>query len=715
MSSPACASTIQSGCPGLPATSEPALKSHVVHRAIPATSAWTLTPSPARKARRISSIPRAVSAYSAATAISRTSPSLVVGPKVHENESPPDSCGDVRQAKVISTSTPRAVSAYSTATAISQTSPTPCADPAAFDNELLPDSCGDVRQVNVIPTSTPTVVSDFSAATVISPTSPTPLADPAAHKNELLSDSCEDVRQAIVISTSTPKAEYSAAAVISPTSRAPSAELVGPNKDEVSIKLAVEKCVFAAEPDDVVHVLASVQTPSGAKEMRQPSNVVCVIDVSGSMSTEAKIRSLGGVTESHGLSLLDVAKHGVRTIIKTLGADDRVSIISFNLESRVVFPLAKMDTVGQRQAEEALDTLIADGGTDIWKGLKSGLDELRNEPENESFGHIMLLTDGKSVDRESINPKLVQYRELHERLPGTINTFGFGYKLDSALLVSLAETGSGSYSFIPDAGFVGTAFVNAISNLLVTMAREVYLTLSVENGATIVEGRVNGGYPAQVINHSDLRVNLGTLQYGQTKDIVIPVRILDPAAPFLVARVQYETPFGSKEEPPFVEADGNEVHAEQVEIQRCRCLFADTLREAVEIAGTSSCEEGLALLAEATAEVRSSSVRDNDIVQKLLEDMQGQSAEALSKKDWFKKWGCHYLPSVMFAHRLQQCNNFKDPGVQVYGGELCKALQDMADDLFNQLPPPKPSVQRRSSTTRSAPASMAAYNDRYCG
>ena len=31
------------------------------------------------------------------------------------------------------------------------------------------------------------------------------------------------------------------------------------------------------------------------------------------------------------------------------------------------------------------------------------------------------------------------------------------------------------------------------------------------------------------------------------------------------------------------------------------------------------------------------------------------------------KWGKHYLQSLQRAHELQQCNNFKDPGVQFYG------------------------------------------------
>ena len=39
----------------------------------------------------------------------------------------------------------------------------------------------------------------------------------------------------------------------------------------------------------------------------------------------------------------------------------------------------------------------------------------------------------------------------------------------------------------------------------------------------------------------------------------------------------------------------------------------------------------------------------------------------MGRDDWFKKWGKHYVGSLLCAHSLQQCNNFKDPGIQHYG------------------------------------------------
>merc|ERR1719461_1036649 len=115
-------------------------------------------------------------------------------------------------------------------------------------------------------------------------------------------------------------------------------------------------------------------------------------------------------------------------------------------------------------------------------------------------------------------------------------------------------------------------------------------------------------------------------------------------------------------------------------------------------------------------EIDNSTVTPLSSVSSLRADATGQATEAISREDWFKKWGGHYLPSLMFAHKMQQCNNFKDPGVQGYGGMLFRTMREKADDKFNSLPAPKASGARHSTlSVASQPASMASYNDRYGG
>jgi len=478
--------------------------------------------------------------------------------------------------------------------------------------------------------------------------------------------------------------------------------------ETVTLEIMASQSASVAS-EKVVDVLVSIKPPDAPDNGKPPPcDITCVIDTSGSMKREATIQDASGNTERHGLSLLDVAKHGVRTVINSMHAADRLCLVGFSSKATTILPLTSMDEKGKYLAQQKLDELFAGGGTDIWQGLSHGLEALHTDIEKGRLGHIMLLTDGESQSRHSIMPNLQQYRKTHERLPGTISTFGFGYNLDSRLLVELAEEGSGSYSFIPDAGFVGTVFVNTVSNLLVTMAHEAYLSLEPDLECTPGDLPVSkqDGY---------IRVKIGTLQYGQTKDILLRMKARSAAAPLLAASVQYEAAAGHSGVPmgsPLVEAscgDLSEEMLQKMERNRCRSIFADAVLRIFK--DQLEADTAKALLNQAIEEVRASPAREQESVRALLEDMCGQCTEALSRRDWFSKWGVHYLPSIMFAHRLQQCNNFKDPGVQCYGGKLFQEIRDEADDVFNNLPAPKPSIRR----SQAAPVSMAAYNNCYGG
>jgi len=47
-------------------------------------------------------------------------------------------------------------------------------------------------------------------------------------------------------------------------------------------------------------------------------------------------------------------KHSIRTIIKSLTKDDKLSLVSFSTKSKVVFELTTMDENGRERANEAL-------------------------------------------------------------------------------------------------------------------------------------------------------------------------------------------------------------------------------------------------------------------------------------------------------------------------------------------------------------------------
>lgn len=74
--------------------------------------------------------------------------------------------------------------------------------------------------------------------------------------------------------------------------------------------------------------MVSIVPDDGKK--RVDNDIICVIDVSGSMKEQAHVKNEQGVKEVYGLNRLDVLKHAVRTTIYTLGENDRFGLVSFN-------------------------------------------------------------------------------------------------------------------------------------------------------------------------------------------------------------------------------------------------------------------------------------------------------------------------------------------------------------------------------------------------
>ena len=81
------------------------------------------------------------------------------------------------------------------------------------------------------------------------------------------------------------------------------------------------------------------------------------------------------------------------------------------------------------------------------------------------------------------------------------------------------------YTFIPDSGFVGTAFVNALSNQLVCFGHRAFLSIECQNGIKVIDDEDSSLSICQDINKQENQaiLHIGSLQYGQKKDFLIHI------------------------------------------------------------------------------------------------------------------------------------------------------------------------------------------------
>lgn len=136
-----------------------------------------------------------------------------------------------------------------------------------------------------------------------------------------------------------------------------------------------------------------------------------------------------------------------------------------------------MKVGNQKKAIAQIEDVHTRGATDIYSAVEKAVQMMDNRNDKSRNPAIMLFTDGQP-NRSPPDGEIAALRKLNTKCP--IHTFGFGYNLNSGLLYEMAQISSGMNCFIPDAAFVGTVFVNAISNILTTAAVDVQLSISTD-------------------------------------------------------------------------------------------------------------------------------------------------------------------------------------------------------------------------------------------
>ncbi|CAF0751215.1 unnamed protein product [Didymodactylos carnosus] len=262
----------------------------------------------------------------------------------------------------------------------------------------------------------------------------------------------------------------------------------------------------------------------------------------------------------------------------------------------------------------------------------------------------------------------------------------------------------GTYSFIPDGGFVGTVFVNALSGVLTTVATNVSLEVKPTHEHIFLGDNYTAWYNSEKSDDGGKKFHIGSIMYGQSKDLIIPITTskdhLD--SPYLTVSLNYTSQSKKVIVNCMVHADTMDAQpgmvSRDIMIHQQRLEFVKQVQMAKNYMEFKSIETAQKTIKTFEEEIKSSSVQNDPFIIDLVKDLTGQVYESLSKQEWFARWGKHYLPSLTRAHLLQICNNFKDPGVQHYGGELFNKLRDEIDDIFCKLPAPKPSVRQRSAS-----------------
>ncbi|MEQ9415232.1 MAG: von Willebrand factor type A domain-containing protein, partial [Cyclobacteriaceae bacterium] len=243
------------------------------------------------------------------------------------------------------------------------------------------------------------------------------------------------------------------------------------------------------------------------------SNLVFLIDVSGSMSSANK---------------LPLLKASFKLLVNQLRAQDRVAIVVYAGAAGLVLP----STSGACREEiiEALDNLQAGGSTAGGAGIELAYKVAKENFKDNGNNRVIIATDGDFNVGSSSNASMERLIE-EKRGDGIFLTalgYGMGNYKDSKMEI-LADKGNGNYAYIDNILEAQKVLVNEFGGTLFTIAKDV--KLQVEFNPAKVQAYRLIGYENRVLRNEDFnndKKDAGDLGSGHTVTAlyeIIPVGV----------------------------------------------------------------------------------------------------------------------------------------------------------------------------------------------
>ena len=258
---------------------------------------------------------------------------------------------------------------------------------------------------------------------------------------------------------------------------------VAPQGEEV-IALSSE---VAACPWNLEHRLLRVafKAKEIKKGARGPSNLVFLVDVSGSMKDQNK---------------LPLLKQGLMQLAKQLGEDDRVAIVTYAGNAALVLP----STRGHDRTVilDSLARLRAGGSTNGASGIQMAYDVATQNIDKEGTNRVILCTDGDFNVGISDTNALVRLIKEKAASGVFLSVLGFGRgNIKDDKMQALANKGNGHYAYIDGVREARKVLVEELEGTLVTVAKDAKMQVEF-NPAEVSAYRLLG-YQARIMGAQD--------------------------------------------------------------------------------------------------------------------------------------------------------------------------------------------------------------------
>ena len=256
-----------------------------------------------------------------------------------------------------------------------------------------------------------------------------------------------------------------------------------------------------------------------------PSNLVFLLDVSGSMNSPDK---------------LPLLKSAFALLVDQLRPQDRVAIVVYAGAAGLVLP----SITGNRQDRilAALEQLRAGGSTAGGEGLQLAYETAREHYIDGGNNRIVLATDGDFNVGPSSDGEMVRLIEKERESGVFLTVLGFGTgNLKDSKMEQIADHGNGNFHYVDGLLEARKVLVEEMGGTLLTLAKDV--KLQIEFNPARVAGYRLIGYENRLLADEDFNddtKDAGELGAGHTVTALYEVVPAEADVPRVVDELRYQ-------------------------------------------------------------------------------------------------------------------------------------------------------------------------------
>lgn len=267
--------------------------------------------------------------------------------------------------------------------------------------------------------------------------------------------------------------------------------------------LSQEKLVQGSNGAIALHLTAHAPAMGAAVAPQKASDLVVVLDRSGSMAAENK---------------LPYAKEAVRSLVNNLRAEDRFALVTFDSTAVVHTELTPVTDAARAQILSRVQAIRPGASTNISDGLLKARALLQNG-DGERTRKVLLLSDGEA-NMGIVDPKeLAKIAASFAEHRAVLSAIGMGLGFNETLMASLADYGMGNYSYLEHLAKLGEILHKDLQDTRQVFAGASGLEITLGEGVTVTDV---GGYPLDLTTRpGTARVITGQLLGGTPKHFVV--------------------------------------------------------------------------------------------------------------------------------------------------------------------------------------------------